>query len=37
LDEPTFTELRVQPEDELVPPVPRWIRKAEELGLRHIR
>lgn len=37
LDEPTFTELRVQPEDELVPPVPGWIRRAEELGFRHVR
>ena len=37
LDEPTFTELRVQPENELVPPVPAWKRKAEGLGIRHIR
>ena len=37
LDEPTFTELRVQPEDELVPPVPGWIRRAEGLGLRYVR
>jgi acetolactate synthase-1/2/3 large subunit len=37
LDEPTFTELVVAPENQLFPPVPSWIRKAEELGLRHIR
>jgi acetolactate synthase-1/2/3 large subunit len=37
LDEPTFTELRVQPEDGLVPPVPKWIRRAEGLGLRYVR
>ena len=37
LDEPTFTELRVQPENELVPPVPTWIRKARDLGIRHVR
>jgi len=37
LDEPTFTELVVMPENELVPPVPSWIRKAERLGIRHIR
>ncbi len=37
LDEPTFTELRVQPENELVPPVPTWIKKARDLGIRHVR
>ncbi|MQY82790.1 thiamine pyrophosphate-binding protein [archaeon] len=37
LDEPTFTELRVQPENELVPPVPSWIKKARDLGIRHVR
>lgn len=37
MDEPTFIELKVQPEDELVPPVPSWIKRAEELGIRHIR
>jgi len=37
LNEPTFTELRVQPENELVPPVPAWKKKAEGLGIRHIR
>jgi len=36
-DEPTFTLLRVQPEDRLVPPVPSWTKKARELGLRHVR
>ncbi len=37
LDEPTFIELRVLPENELVPPVPVWIKKARRLGIRHIR
>lgn len=37
LNEPTFTELRVQPENKLVPPVPSWIRKAKDLGIRHVR
>ncbi|UCD44205.1 MAG: thiamine pyrophosphate-binding protein [Candidatus Bathyarchaeota archaeon] len=36
LDEPTFIELRVMPENVLVPPVPSWIRKAEDLGIRHV-
>jgi acetolactate synthase-1/2/3 large subunit len=37
LDEPTFIELKVQPEHRLVPPVPLWMRKAEALGIRHVR
>jgi acetolactate synthase-1/2/3 large subunit len=37
LEEPTFTELVVAPEDKLIPPVPDWIRKAKGLGLRYIR
>ncbi|HUS78027.1 MAG TPA: thiamine pyrophosphate-binding protein [Patescibacteria group bacterium] len=37
LDEPTFIELKVQPENELAPPVPSWMRKAESLGVRHVR
>jgi hypothetical protein len=36
-DEPSFTELVLQPEDKLVPPVPRWIKKAEKEGIRHIK
>ncbi len=36
LDEPTFIELKVMPEDKLVPPVPSWIKKAKELGLRYV-
>jgi acetolactate synthase-1/2/3 large subunit len=36
-DEPSFTELVMQPEDQLVPPVPTWIRKAEKKGVRHIK
>jgi acetolactate synthase-1/2/3 large subunit len=34
--EPTFTEIIVKPEDKLVPPVPKWIEKAEKLGLPHV-
>jgi len=37
LDEPTFTLLKVQPENKLVPPVPSWIKKAKDLGIRHVR
>ncbi len=36
-DEPSFTELVISPEDQLVPPVPTWIRKAEKQGIRHIK
>jgi len=36
LDEPTFIEMKVMPEDELVPPVPSWIKKAGGLGLRFV-
>ncbi len=36
-DEPSFTELVLQPEDQLVPPVPTWIKKAEKQGVRHIK
>ena len=36
LDEPTFIELKVMPEDELVPPVPSWIKRAGGLGLRSV-
>ncbi len=36
-DEPSFTELVLQSEDRLVPPVPTWIRKAEKKGVRHIK
>ncbi len=36
LDEPTFVEIKVLPENELVPPVPGWIEKAGKLGLRQI-
>jgi acetolactate synthase-1/2/3 large subunit len=34
--EPTFTELVLQPEDKLVPPVPSWIRKAKSEGLKYV-
>jgi len=27
----------VKPENELVPPVPSWIKKAERLGIDHVR
>jgi acetolactate synthase-1/2/3 large subunit len=33
---PRFIELVTQPEDKLVPPVPKWIREAKQKGIRHI-
>jgi acetolactate synthase-1/2/3 large subunit len=36
LDEPTFIEMKVMPENELVPPVPSWIKRAGGLGLRYV-
>jgi len=36
LNEPTFVEIEARPENELVPPVPSWVRKAEELGIRYV-
>jgi len=36
-DEPSFTELVLCPEDQLVPPVPTWIKKAEKKGVRYIK
>lgn len=35
--EPSFTEVIVNPEDELVPPVPRWKIEAKKRNIRHIR
>ncbi|RLE62556.1 MAG: thiamine pyrophosphate-binding protein [Thermoprotei archaeon] len=35
-DEPTFIEIKVFPEDILVPPVPSWVKKAKEAGIRYI-
>ncbi len=35
--EPTFIEVIAKPEDQLVPPVPAWIKKAQKMGIRHIR
>lgn len=37
LDEPTFIELKVQSENQLVPPVPSWIRGAQRQGMQHVR
>ncbi|MCX6650009.1 MAG: thiamine pyrophosphate-binding protein [Candidatus Bathyarchaeota archaeon] len=34
--DPTFTEIIVKPEDKLVPPVSRWIKKAKEQGIPHV-
>jgi acetolactate synthase-1/2/3 large subunit len=34
--EPSFIELRVLPENELVPPVPIWTKRAEKFGVRRI-
>lgn len=35
-EKPTFIEVSVPTEDELVPPVPSWLKKAEKLGLPYI-
>jgi acetolactate synthase-1/2/3 large subunit len=35
-DDPTFVDLKVLPENELVPPVPAWIKRARSLGIRHV-
>ena len=35
-DRPTFVELRVEPEDARVPPVPEWVGPAKENGLPFI-
>jgi acetolactate synthase-1/2/3 large subunit len=35
-DTPTFIEIIVEPEDKFVSPVPSWVKKAKELGLRYI-
>jgi len=36
LGEPAFVEVIVEPEDKFVPPVPSWIKRAKELGLKHV-
>jgi len=36
LGEPAFVEVVVEPEDRFVPPVPSWIKRARELGLKHV-
>lgn len=33
---PRFIELVTQPEDKLIPPVPKWIREAKKRGIKHI-
>jgi len=35
-DTPAFVEIIVEPEDKFVPPVPSWVKKARELGLRYV-
>ena len=35
--DPTFTEVIVKPEDKLIPPVPKWIEKAEKQGYPHVK
>ncbi|MBM3292277.1 thiamine pyrophosphate-binding protein, partial [Candidatus Bathyarchaeota archaeon] len=35
--EPTFTEIVVESEDKLVPPVPTWIQKAQKNGLKYVK
>lgn len=34
--EPTLIDVLMAPEDKLVPPVPKWIRKAQERGIRYL-
>jgi acetolactate synthase-1/2/3 large subunit len=34
--EPAFIEIIAKPENELVPPVPSWVKKAKELGIRYV-
>ena len=34
--EQTFTDLVMQPEDKLVPPVPNWVKRAKQIGIRQI-
>lgn len=34
--EPVFIEVIVKPENELVPPVPSWVEKAEKLGIKYV-
>lgn len=36
LEAPTFIDLHVKPENELIPPVPAWIKKAEKTDLKYI-
>ena len=36
LNTPTFIDLQVRAENELVPPVPAWVKKAQETGLKYI-
>ena len=35
-NEPTFIDLKVRSENELVPPVPSWVKKAKEIGIKYI-
>lgn len=35
-EKPAFVEIPVPPEDEFVPPVPSWLKKAKELGAPYI-
>jgi acetolactate synthase-1/2/3 large subunit len=34
-DDPSFIEVKAEIENELVPPVPSWVKKAKELGIRY--
>ncbi|MFX0094485.1 MAG: thiamine pyrophosphate-binding protein [Candidatus Hodarchaeota archaeon] len=36
LSAPTLINLKIRPENELIPPVPSWIRKAENTGIKYI-
>lgn len=33
---PCFIEVRVPTEDKLIPPVPSWVRKAKDMGLKYV-
>ena len=33
---PSLIEVLVKPEDKLVPPVPSWVKKAKEMGIKYI-
>ncbi|NHJ33099.1 MAG: thiamine pyrophosphate-binding protein [Asgard group archaeon] len=36
LNAPTFIDLQVKPENELIPPVPAWVKRAEKTDLKYV-